>query len=295
MPAVATSADSGMLPAPALWHEKADDPTESEEPMSSLIQIENITVAYPQARSSRQLIALWQLSLGIAEGEFVTVVGPSGCGKTTLLNAIAGLVHPVEGAVLVDGQPVTSPGPDRAVVFQDYALFPWRTAWDNIRYGVEEQPHLRADATERIAETIRMVGLEGFERAYPRELSGGMRQRVGLARALVAEPKILLLDEPFAAVDAMTREVMQGDLERIVAKTGKTALFITHSIDEAILLGDRVIVATTRPGRIKAIIPIPLRRPRWEYDVKADPEYLALREQVWDLLQGEVAEHARAG
>jgi NitT/TauT family transport system ATP-binding protein len=259
----------------------------------SLIHVDNITVAYAQAGASEQLIALWRLSLRIDEGEFVTVVGPSGCGKTTLLHSIAGLVHPLEGRVFVDGQPVASPGPDRTVVFQDYALFPWRTVWNNVRYGLEEQPRLRKDADARIEDVIRLVGLWGFEHAYPRELSGGMRQRVGLARALVADPKILLMDEPFAAVDAMTREVMQDELERIVARSGKTVLFITHSIDEAIRLGDRVVVATTRPGRIKAVLPISLRRPRWEYEVKADQEYVRLREQVWNLLRGEAAEQAR--
>jgi NitT/TauT family transport system ATP-binding protein len=257
-----------------------------------LICVDNITVAYPQAGSTQHLVALWKLSLNIEEGEFVAVVGPSGCGKTTLLNVIAGLVRPIEGQVLIDGERVVKPGPDRAVVFQDYALFPWRTVWNNVKYGLEEQPRLRREADKRIAEAIGLVGLGGFEHAYPRELSGGMRQRVGLARALVAEPKILLMDEPFAAVDAMTREVMQEEFARIVARTGKTVLFITHSIDEAVRLGDRVVVATTRPGRIKAVIPIPLRRPR-EYDVKADPEYVHLREQVWDLLRGEAAEHAR--
>jgi NitT/TauT family transport system ATP-binding protein len=260
--------------------------------MSSAISIEDVTVAYAQARSTRRLIALWRLSLEIAGGEFVTVVGPSGCGKTTLLNCIAGLVRPLEGRVLVDGHVVTRPGPDRAVVFQDYALLPWRTVWGNIHFALEGGRSRLPDPDARIAHAIELVGLRGFERAYPRELSGGMRQRVGLARALVADPKILLLDEPFAAVDAMTREVMQGELERIVADAGTTALLITHSIDEAILLGDRVVVATTRPGRIKAILPIGLRRPRWGYDVKAEPEYIAARERIWELLKGEAAEHA---
>lgn len=260
----------------------------------SEIHIEDVTVAYPQARGGSRLIALWRVSLSIHSGEFVTVVGPSGCGKTTLLNTVAGLVRPTEGRVLVDDVEVIGPGPERAVVFQDYALFPWRTVWDNIKFGVEEQPSLRDDADERIAAVIKLVDLGGFERAYPRELSGGMRQRVGLARALVAEPRILLMDEPLAAVDAMTREVMQGELEQIIAKSGKTALFITHSIDEAIMLGDRVVVATTRPGRIKAILPVPLPRPRSSYDVKADPAYIHLREQLWDLLRDEAAEHARS-
>lgn len=255
------------------------------------IQIDDLTVAYPRARSEQPLIALWRVGMSVDEGEFITVVGPSGCGKTTLLNAIAGLIQPTEGRILVDGRPVVGPGPERAVVFQDYALFPWRTAWDNVKFGVEEQPHLRRGADERIRAAIDLVGLSGFEKAYPRELSGGMRQRVGLARALVAEPKILLMDEPFAAVDAMTREVMQGELERIVAESGKTAILITHSIDEAVLLGDRVVVATTRPGRVKAVLPVPLPRPRRGQDVKGMPLFIQTREQIWDLLQNDVLDH----
>jgi NitT/TauT family transport system ATP-binding protein len=262
--------------------------------MSSSIAIQDVTVAYPQASSERSLIALWKLSLDIKAGEFITVVGPSGCGKTTLLNCIAGLVQPVEGSVRVDDDLVTGPGPDRAVVFQDYALLPWRTVWKNVHFALEGRGQNDRDADKRIAAVVNLVGLAGFENAYPRELSGGMRQRVGLARALVAEPKILLMDEPFAAVDAMTREVMQGELERIVADSGRTALLITHSIDEAILLGDRVVVATTRPGRIKEILDIPLKRPRWEYDVKAETVYIEARERIWELLQSEAAEHARA-
>jgi NitT/TauT family transport system ATP-binding protein len=252
------------------------------------IRIEDLTVAYPRARSKQPLVALWRVGLDIGEGEFVTVVGPSGCGKTTLLNAIAGLIRPSEGQILVDGRSVEGPSPERAVVFQDYALFPWRTAWDNVKFGLEEQDHLRRGAEERIRAAIDLVGLTGFEKAYPRELSGGMRQRVGLARALVAEPKILLMDEPFAAVDAMTREVMQGELERIVLESGKTAILITHSIDEAVLLGDRVVVATTRPGRVKAILPVPLPRPRRDHDVKANSIFIRTREQIWDLLHTDV-------
>jgi NitT/TauT family transport system ATP-binding protein len=261
--------------------------------VSSSISIRDVTVAYPQAHSERSLIALWRVSLEIRAGEFITVVGPSGCGKTTLLNCIAGLVRPVEGSVVVDDDEVSGPGPDRAVVFQDYALLPWRTVWGNIHFALEGRGRDARGADARIREVIEMVGLQGFEQAYPRELSGGMRQRVGLARALVADPKILLMDEPFAAVDAMTREVMQGELERIVAESGKTALLITHSIDEAILLGDRVVVATTRPGRIKEILEIDLARPRWTRDVKGERTYLEARERVWELLQSEAAEHAR--
>ncbi len=259
----------------------------------SVIEIRDLTIAYPQARTSNRLVALWQVNLSVRDGEFLTVVGPSGCGKTTLLNAVAGLLAPTAGEVTVDGKRVTGPGPERAVVFQEYALLPWRTVWDNIRFGLEMQPRLRDSATSRIRETIDLVGLEGFERAYPRELSGGMRQRVGLARALVADPKILLMDEPFAAVDAMTREVMQGELERIVAATAGTVIFITHSIDEAILLGDRVVVATTRPGRVKEIVAVDLPRPRGATDVKGDPVFLRTREHVWELLRDEALIHAR--
>jgi NitT/TauT family transport system ATP-binding protein len=259
----------------------------------STIEIRGLTVAYPQAHTSNRLVALWQVDISVHDGEFLTVVGPSGCGKTTLLNAVAGLVDPTDGEVMVDGRRVTGPGPDRAVVFQEYALLPWRSVWDNIRFGLEMQPSLRRTADERIRDAVALVGLTGFEKAYPRELSGGMRQRVGLARALVAEPKILLMDEPFAAVDAMTREVMQGELERIVAATGKTVIFITHSIDEAIILGDRVVVATTRPGRIKDVISVDLRRPRGSYDVKADPGFIEIREHLWELLRDEAIIHAR--
>jgi NitT/TauT family transport system ATP-binding protein len=256
------------------------------------IEIRELTVAYRRARAETRLVALWRLTLDVRDGEFVTVVGPSGCGKTTLLNAVAGLVAPTFGEVLVNGRAVVGPGPDRAVVFQEYGLLPWRTVWDNVRFGLETQRHLQATAASRISETIRLVGLEGFENSYPHELSGGMRQRVGLARALVADPTTLLMDEPFAAVDAMTRDVMQGELERIVHATGKTVIFITHSIDEAILLGDRIVVATTRPGRIKEVVTVDIPRPRWQSDARAHPEFIRLREHLWDLLSKEAVQHA---
>jgi NitT/TauT family transport system ATP-binding protein len=249
------------------------------------IRVSDVTVTYPLGDTGKQLVALWRFNLDIEPGEFITVVGPSGCGKTTLLNAIAGLVEPSEGTILVDDKPVQGPGPDRAVVFQDYALFPWRTVKDNIRFGLESDPVKLRTADERIASAVDLVGLTGFEDSYPHQLSGGMQQRVGLARALVVEPKIMLMDEPFAAVDAMTREVMQNELERIVATSGATALFITHSIDEAVLLGDRVIVATTRPARIKKILPIDLERPRGGSAVKSDPRFLQLRDEIWLLLR----------
>ena len=253
----------------------------------ALVEIDGLTVAYPLARDRTYVIALKDVDLDVAEGEFVTVLGPSGCGKTTLLNTVAGLVTPTVGEVRLDGVPITKPGPDRAMVFQEYALLPWRTVVDNIRFGVEMQPHLRKTSEDRIHDTISLVGLEGFENAYPRELSGGMQQRVGLARALVAEPSTLLMDEPFGAVDAMTRELMRSELERIISESGKTVIFITHSVDEAILLADRVVIFTARPGRIKEIATVNLPRPRYEYDARANREFIELREHLWDLLSAE--------
>ena len=256
------------------------------------IRVDGVGVEYPGRRGQDPVVALQDIDLDIREGEFLSVLGPSGCGKTTLLNAIAALVQPTTGQVLVQGQRVDEPGPDRAVVFQDYALLPWRSVWDNVKFGVEMQPKLRKDADDRIRDVIELVGLSGFEAAYPRELSGGMQQRVGLARALIAEPLILLMDEPFGAVDAMTRELMRQELERIISAAGKTVVFITHSVDEAILLGDRVVVFTSRPGRIRQIVDVELERPRYDRDPRADSGYIELREHLWDLLVNEAEEAA---
>jgi len=206
---------------------------------------------------------------------------------------VAGLTFPVAGEVTVRGRPVTGPGPDRAVVFQDYALMPWRTVEANVRFGLEMQRRIDSGTREKVARYIEMVGLTGFEKAYPRELSGGMRQRVGLARALVTEPQLLLMDEPFAAVDAMTREIMQDELAKIVATTGQPIIFITHSVDEAITLGDRIAVVTNRPGRIKEIIDINLPRPRSRASRQL-PEFQKLRDHVWDLLAEERPARAEA-
>jgi NitT/TauT family transport system ATP-binding protein len=255
------------------------------------IDINELTVEYELADQDSMLIALWNVSLSIEQGEFIVVVGPSGCGKTTLINAVAGLLKPASGTILVDGEPVTGPGPDRAMVFQEYALLPWRTVMGNVKFGVEMQRGRKVDQS-RLQDSIDMVGLRGFEKSYPHQLSGGMRQRVGLARALVAEPQVLLMDEPFAALDAMTREVMQGELETIIAESKQTVIFITHSIDEAIALADRVVVASARPGRIREILPIDLPRPRREYDVKSHPGFAELREHLWNLLREEAIIHA---
>jgi NitT/TauT family transport system ATP-binding protein len=251
-----------------------------------IIEVDRLTVAYPLARESSYLKAVDDVSLDVAEGEVLTILGPSGCGKTTVLNTIAGLVKPTAGEVRLDGKPITRPGPDRAVVFQQHALLPWRTVEDNVRFATEGKTSRGRTSDDDIERVLDLVGLEGFKSAYPRELSGGMQQRVGLARALVAEPRILLMDEPFGAVDALTREIMRQEIERILLETGKTVVFVTHSIDEAVLLGDRVVVFSPRPGRISFMSDVNLKRPRYAYDARADGNYIELREHLWEILVG---------
>jgi len=254
-----------------------------------VIVAKNLTVGYRLHRERKLLTALRDITITINKGEFVCLLGPSGCGKSTFINAISGIVLPWEGSMEVAGKPVTGPGPDRAMVFQDYALMPWRTVESNIRMPFEFQNLGLSgkEINERIARYLDLVELTGFEKSYPYELSGGMRQRVGIARALVTEPDILLADEPFAAIDAMTREAMQMELEQFVSNTKQTVVFITHSIDEAIILGDRIAVISRRPGRIREIIDVNLPRPRFGGDVKSLPEYAQLRDRIWDLVKDE--------
>ncbi len=259
----------------------------------TLIEIEHLSVVYENPRDRSRLLAVDDVSLDVAAGEFVALVGPSGCGKTSLLHVVDGLIVPAAGAVRVAGEPIRGPGPDRAMVFQEYGLFPWRTVWDNVRFGLEVSKRLGADAETRIGEAITMLGLAGFERKYPYELSGGMQQRVGLARALVLEPKILLMDEPFAALDAMTREVMQQELLRLMGELDQTVLFVTHSIDEALTLADRVVVFTPRPARVSTIFAVDLPKPRWEVDLKTLPRYHTLRDAIWQLLAASVRADAQ--
>jgi NitT/TauT family transport system ATP-binding protein len=251
------------------------------------VQARDVTVEYERSKGKSKLVALENFSVDIKEGEFLTIVGPSGCGKSTFLNLVAGLWFPAAGELLVNGVPVTGPAQDRAVVFQEYALMPWRTVYGNVRFGLEMQRRIDPSTDEKIAHYIGLVGLSGFEESYPRELSGGMRQRVGLARALATEPRILLMDEPFAAVDAITRELMQDELAQIVTKTGQTIIFITHSVDEAITLGDRIIVVTNRPGRVRENLPVTIPRPRSGRQIRHSPEYTELRDRIWDLLSKE--------
>jgi NitT/TauT family transport system ATP-binding protein len=272
-------------------------PTPAVKSAAPVIVAEGLTVGYKLHRERKLLTALRDITLTVNRGEFVVLVGPSGCGKTTFINAISGLIEPWEGSITVNGRPVRGPGPDRAMVFQDYALMPWRTVESNIRMPFEFQNLglSKREMDERVRRYIELVDLTGFEKSFPYELSGGMKQRVGIARALVSEPDILLADEPFAAIDAMTREAMQSELERFVAATSQTVVFITHSIDEAVILGDRVVVISYRPGQIKEIVDVNLPRPRFDYDVKTLPESSELRDHIWRLVKDEALQTARGG
>jgi NitT/TauT family transport system ATP-binding protein len=237
------------------------------------------------------------VDLTIRAGEFVTLVGPSGCGKTTLLKAIAGFIRPTEGTIECDGKPVREPGRERGVVFQELAILPWRTVRRNIGHGLEIIGMPRAEREQRVQRLIDVIGLTGFEQRYPHELSGGMRQRVAVARTWAADPDVILMDEPFAAVDAMTRLTLQEELARLCAATKKTVFFITHSVDEAVFLGDRVLVMTRRPGRIKREIAIARRDDgsrNWE-TFRTRPDMQEIVEQVLLLVREERGANAAAG
>ncbi|WP_157250395.1 ABC transporter ATP-binding protein [Nonomuraea typhae] len=231
--------------------------------------------------------ALREVDLDVAENEFLTVLGPSGCGKTTLLKIVAGLVPADSGEVRVDGVPVLGPGPDRSMVFQNFALLPWATVLDNVAFGLEMRGVGRAEREERARALIAMVGLAGFETKRPAELSGGMQQRVGIARALAVQPRVLLMDEPFGAVDEQTRRLLQEELLSIWEESRLTVVFITHSMEEAALLGDRVVLMSARPGQIAEIVPVPLKRPR-------SGECAEITAYLWDRLRDMHDEHRAA-
>ena len=236
----------------------------------------------------QQIAALQDFNLDIREGEFFTLLGPSGCGKSTFLNVLAGLARKSGGSISIDGQPASGINREQGVVFQGYALFPWRTVLQNIEVGLEIRKIPKRERRETAEQFLHLVGLSGFGQRYPHELSGGMRQRVAIARSLAYSPSLLLMDEPFAALDAQTREILQSELLRIWEQHKTTIVFITHSLDEAIYLSDRIAVMTHRPGRIKSVLDIALPRPR-PAEIRHAPAFVQLREQAWDVLRDEVA------
>jgi len=238
----------------------------------------------------REVLALDGIDLSVAPGELVCLLGPSGCGKSTLLNAIAGFAPPTAGTLLANGRPVAGPGPDRGMVFQEYALFPWMTVEANVAFGLELKGEPRAAIAARVEELLRQLALWEFRDRFPKDLSGGMRQRVAIARVLAIDPPMLLMDEPFGALDALTRRNLQDELLRIWSALRKTIVFVTHGIEEAIYLADRVVVMTYRPGRVKRIVPVPLGRPR----DTASPEFNAVKREVSLLVMEEQARHERA-
>ena len=254
------------------------------------IRLAGIEKTFRWTRRGREEVvpALGGVDFDIRPNEFLSVIGPSGCGKTTLLRIIAGLIAPDAGTVTIDGRQVTGPGPERAMVFQSFGLFPWKTVLDNVMFPLVIRKVPAAEAAERARAQLRRVGLERFASSHPHQLSGGMQQRVGIARALATDPEILLMDEPFGAIDAQTREYMQEELMRIWAETRKTVVFITHDLDEAVLLADRILVLTRGPGRVRRVVDVDLPRPRWDYDVRAHPEFAAIRNEIWQLLRDDL-------
>ena len=254
-------------------------------PGPSQIVIDGVSHMYRPPRG-RAVLALDDVSLEVGNREFVALLGPSGCGKSTLLYLIGGFLPVEAGSILVDGKPVAEPGPDRGIVFQHFALFPWKTVRGNILYGLERQGMPKEEREKRAMDFIELVGLAGFEDSYPSQLSGGMKQRTAIARTLAFDPKILLMDEPFGALDAQTRGILQEELLAIWNSTRKTVLFVTHDVHEAVLLSDRVIVMSARPGRIKTTLKVDLPRPRTP-EVTRSQKFADYCQEIWDLVREE--------
>ncbi len=251
-----------------------------KSPAEARLTVENACLRYGN------LDVLADLSLSVGSSEIVSIVGPSGCGKTTLLRCVGGLNQLNAGVIRIDGQVVKMPLPSVSMVFQHFGLFPWKNLWNNIAYGLKLRRAPKEEIKRRVTEAIELVGLKGFEKSYPHQLSGGMQQRAGLARALVMEPKLLLMDEPFSAIDAQTREQLQFEMLRIWDQRPTAMMFVTHSIDEAVLMGDRVVVLAGRPAHVRAVREVDLPRPR-ERSVILTPAFINLREQVWHDLFGQ--------
>jgi NitT/TauT family transport system ATP-binding protein len=243
-----------------------------QKPASAIIEIDRVSQVF-QTSARKEHLALSEISLTIEEGAFVSILGPSGCGKSTLLYIVGGFVSPTRGAAKIKGQAITGPGPDRGPVFQEFALFPWKTVLGNVMYGPRQQGVRAIEAEAQSRALIEMVGLKGYENFYPKELSGGMKQRVALARTLAYHPEVLLMDEPFGALDAHTRTRLQNDLLNIWERDRKTVLFVTHSVDEAVFLSDKVVMMSKSPGRIRQVIDIDLPRPRRRNELLLDPRY----------------------
>jgi NitT/TauT family transport system ATP-binding protein len=256
----------------------------------AIIEFKDVQRTFRQ--NGKEFVALKDVNLQVQDREFVAIVGPSGCGKTTCMRMAAGLEHPSAGTVSVDSEVVHAPGPDRAVVFQAFALFPWKTVWDNVEFGLISLGVAPVERKRRIEHYMGLMGLGGYEQAYPHQLSGGMQQRVAIARAYVLDPKVLLMDEPFGALDAQTRVVMQEELVRLARQHPRTVLFITHAVEEAVYLADRIVVMTGRPGTIREIIDVKSIRQaeNWDQhkrieDVMDQPSFVHLRSHVWKLLR----------
>jgi NitT/TauT family transport system ATP-binding protein len=248
------------------------------------IRVSNVSKTFRRPKATEGVLALDGVSLDIAPNTFVSLVGPSGCGKTTLLRMLNGLIVPDQGEILVGGQP-PRPGPQTGFVFQSFRLLPWRTIRDNVGFTVELGGMSADERNERVERYLEMVGLKRFADAYPNELSGGMKQRAALARALIAEPRYLLMDEPFAALDAQTREFMQIELAKLWTHHKSIVVFVTHSVDEAILLSDRIVLLRPRPGRVAEVLDVDLPHPRWQYDARATPRFAELRHYLWERVK----------
>jgi NitT/TauT family transport system ATP-binding protein len=261
----------------------------------SKLRIEGVSRSFPPARKGAQpTVALQPVTLDVADNDFITVLGPSGCGKSTLLRIVAGLDRATTGQVLLDGTAISGPGADRGMVFQSYTLFPWLTIEDNIAFGLRERGVAEAERLRIAHDWCQRVGLAGFERHFPKQLSGGMQQRTAIARVLANDPKIMLLDEPFGALDNQTRSLMQETLLDIWERNTKTVMFVTHDIEESIFLASRVIVMSARPGRIKADLKIDLPYPR-HYTIKTSPEFSALKARLTEEIRVEAVRTASAG
>jgi NitT/TauT family transport system ATP-binding protein len=257
------------------------------ETRASKLVVQNLRKSFRSQRSEESIQVFEGISFAVHPSEFISLVGPSGCGKTTFLRILDGLIPHDDGEILLDGKTVIKPGPDKGFVFQESSLLPWRTVMDNVILGLELQGVDNSAARKKAERYIALVGLAGFEHHYPHELSGGMQQRVNLARALIVDPQVLLMDEPFASLDAQTREIMQAELLKMWNHTKKTVIFVTHQIEEAIYLSDRVVVFSARPARIREIVKVDIPRPR-SLSVKRSKEFLDLADHVWDIIQEEV-------